>query len=71
MQQRCRSPSSRVGPSEAEAWLGGNPTSRNIRKAAVAAYARDMEADPQALNGETVKFNRPATCSTGSIASPR
>ena len=46
-----------VTPELAESWLSRNPNNRNIRKAVVDGYARDMEAGSWALNGETVKFS--------------
>jgi hypothetical protein len=45
-----------VSPELAERWLSRNPKNRNLRRAVVDAYARDMEAGRWHLNGETVKF---------------
>jgi hypothetical protein len=46
-----------VSPAIAEDWLSRNPNNRNLRRAVVDAYARDMEAGRWRLNGETVKFS--------------
>lgn len=46
-----------VSPAIAEDWLSRNPNNRNLRRAVVDGYARDMEAGRWALNGETVKFS--------------
>lgn len=46
-----------VSPALAETWLSRNPNNRNLRKAVVDGYARDMEAGRWRLNGETVKFS--------------
>ena len=46
-----------VSPALAETWLARNPNNRNLRKAVVESYARDMAAAHWALNGETVKFS--------------
>jgi len=46
-----------VTPELAETWLSRNPNNRNLRKAVVDSYARDMETGHWALNGETVKFS--------------
>jgi hypothetical protein len=46
-----------VSPDLAEQWLSRNPNNRNLRRAVVDAYARDMEAGRWRLNGETVKFS--------------
>lgn len=45
-----------VSPAIAEDWLARNPNNRNLRRAVVDSYARDMEAGRWHLNGETVKF---------------
>jgi hypothetical protein len=46
-----------VSPDLAETWLSKNPNNRNLRKAVVDSYARDMAAGRWALNGETLKFS--------------
>jgi len=46
-----------VTPAIAESWLARNPTNRNLRKAVVDAYARDMAAGRWHLNGETIKIS--------------
>lgn len=46
-----------VSPALAEAWLAKNPNNRNLRKAVVEGYARDMLAGRWSLNGETVKLD--------------
>lgn len=46
-----------VSPAIAEDWLSRNPNNRNLRRAVVESYARDMEAGRWAMNGETVKFS--------------
>lgn len=46
-----------VTPQLAETWLSRNPNNRNLRRAVVDSYARDMEAGSWALNGESVKFS--------------
>ncbi|MFW6869214.1 hypothetical protein ACOACQ_17635 [Nocardioides sp. CPCC 206347] len=45
-----------VTPELAETWLSRNPNNRNIRRAVVDGYARDIEAGRWRLNGETIKF---------------
>lgn len=45
-----------VGPDLAEAWLGKNVINRNISRANIAKYARDMKAGAWQLNGEAIKF---------------
>lgn len=45
-----------VSPALAEEWLARNPNNRNLRRAVVDSYARDMEAGRWHLNGETIKF---------------
>ncbi len=45
-----------VDPHLAETWLARNPNNRNLRKAVVEGYARDMAAGRWRLNGETIKF---------------
>lgn len=46
-----------VTPELAERWLAKNPNNRNIRKAVIDGYARDMTTDNWVLNGETLKFD--------------
>lgn len=46
-----------VTPELAESWLARNSNNRNLRKAVVAGYARDMLAGEWVLNGETIKFD--------------
>lgn len=46
-----------VSPAIATDWLARNPNNRNLRRAVVDSYARDMEAGRWILNGETVKFS--------------
>lgn len=46
-----------VSPAMAEAWLSKNPNNRNLRKAMVEAYARDMLSGRWILNGETIKLD--------------
>lgn len=46
-----------VNPELAESWLAKNPNNRNIRKAVIDGYARDMVSGNWVLNGETVKFD--------------
>ena len=43
-----------VTPELAETWLARNPNNRNLRKAVVDSYARDMQAGRWALNGGTL-----------------
>lgn len=45
-----------VTPQLAETWLSRNPNNRNVRRAVVDSYARDIEAGRWRLNGETIKF---------------
>lgn len=45
-----------VSPELAQRWLSRNSNNRNLRRAVVESYARDMEAGRWHLNGETVKF---------------
>lgn len=45
-----------ITPELAEKWLAQNTHNRNLREAAVMAYARDMEAGNWAENGEAIKF---------------
>lgn len=45
-----------VTPELAETWLARNPNNRNLRKAVVDSYARDMQAGRWALNGGTLKL---------------
>lgn len=47
----------RITPAMAEKMLGKNVKNRNIRKGAVAAYARDMARDEWRLTGEAIKFD--------------
>lgn len=46
-----------VDPATAEKWLARNPNNRNLRKAVVDGYTRDMIADNWVVNGETIKFD--------------
>jgi hypothetical protein len=46
-----------VTPELAERWLAKNPNNRNIRKAVIDGYARDMTTGDWVLNGETLKFD--------------
>lgn len=46
-----------VSPELAETWLALNANNRNVRRAAIDAYARDMRAGRWLVNGETVKFD--------------
>jgi hypothetical protein len=46
-----------VTPELAERWLARNPNNRNIRKAVIEGYARDMRTGDWVLNGETLKFD--------------
>lgn len=46
-----------VSPELAESWLARNTNNRNLRKAVIAGYARDMLAGEWLLNGETIKFD--------------
>lgn len=46
-----------VDPELAERWLARNPNNRNLRKAVVEGYARDMLSANWVLNGETIKFD--------------
>lgn len=45
-----------VTPELAETWLSRNPKNRNLQRAVVDSYARDIEAGRWRLNGETIKF---------------
>lgn len=45
-----------VTPELAETWLSRNTNNRNVRRAVVDAYARDIESGRWRLNGETIKF---------------
>jgi hypothetical protein len=47
-----------VGPTEAWRWLATNVRNRNLRKAQVLAYARDMAAGRWTFTGESIKFDR-------------
>lgn len=47
-----------VGPDEAKRWLATNVRNRHLRKAQVAAYARDMAAGRWKFTGESIKFDR-------------
>lgn len=55
----------KVTPALAEEWLGKNTHNRNIRQAAVAAYARDMEAGHWQITAEPVKFTTDGTLLDG------
>lgn len=46
-----------VSPELAERWLAKNSNNRNIRKAVIDGYARDMTTGDWVLNGETLKFD--------------
>jgi hypothetical protein len=46
-----------VSPDLAESWLALNSNNRNVRRAAIEAYARDMQAGRWLVNGETIKFD--------------
>lgn len=46
-----------VSPAIAESWLAKNPNNRNIRKAVIEGYARDMVSGDWLLDGETIKFD--------------
>lgn len=46
-----------VGPELASEWLGQNLENRNLRKANVAKYGRDMRAREWHINGSTVVFS--------------
>lgn len=45
-----------VTPQLAETWLSRNPNNRNLRRAVVDSYARDIAAGRWRLNGESIKF---------------
>ncbi len=45
-----------VTPQLAETWLSRNLNNRNMRRAVVDSYCRDIEAGRWRLNGETIKF---------------
>ncbi|MFY0406894.1 hypothetical protein [Solicola sp. PLA-1-18] len=47
-----------VDPATAETWLGLNQNNRNVRRAVVDSYARDMASGEWALNGETLKIDQ-------------
>lgn len=46
-----------VDPELAERWLARNPNNRNLRRAVVDSYARDMSTGNWVLNGETIKLD--------------
>jgi hypothetical protein len=54
-----------VTPAMAEEWLKQNTHNRNVRKRAVADYARDMKAGQWRLNGEAIKFAADGTLLDG------
>jgi hypothetical protein len=54
-----------VTPAIAEEWLSQNTHNRNLREAAVDAYARDMAAGNWTENGEAIKFAADGTLLDG------
>lgn len=55
----------KVTPEHAEEWLGKNTHNRNIRQAAVTAYARDMAAGHWHVTAEPIKFTTDGTLLDG------
>ena len=46
-----------VTPDTAERWLSKNHNNRNVKRAVVNAYARDMAAGRWQITGEAIKFD--------------